>query len=152
MYCFWKKINDIIAWRKKNKYVFVVRIYALVYIYTIKVKIIKIFSHAKIRPTVHLTEVPLIRAKGLTKRVETHFLIEEKCFYRKLIVFTPTIFYTHLLYPCITFFWHTLYFSLYIPIICVIICFGRIIIDIIILQKEKKDAYIFGRKINDIAA
>ena len=63
MYCFWKKINDIIARRKKNKYVFVARTSALVYIYTIKVEIIKILSHAKIRPTIHLMKVPLNRKK-----------------------------------------------------------------------------------------
>jgi len=38
------------------------------------------------------------------------------------------------------------------PIICIIIYFGRIIIDTIVLWKENKMCIIFGRKINDIVA
>ena len=74
------------------------------------------------------------------KGVENHSLIEGKCFTEMLILFTPTISYTHLLYPRFTFLWHILYFPLHMhsPITHVIICFGRIIIDIIILWNEKR--------------
>ena len=98
-----------------------------------------------IRPTLSLTEAPLVRPKGLTKGRERLVF----CQY-----FSPVIFYTHILYPHITFLWHTLYFPLQMhsPIIRAIIYFGKIIIDIIVLWKEKKDMYYFGRKINNIFA
>ena len=82
------------------------------------------------------------------KGVENHSLIEGKCFTEMLILFTPTISYAHLLYPCFTFLWHILYFPLHMhsPITHVIICFGRIIIDIIILLRKRKTRIIFGRK------
>ena len=78
-------------------------------------------------------------------RVETHFLLEGNISTKMLIFFTPAIFYTHLSYQHITFLWHTLYFSLHMhsPIICIIIYFGKIIIDMSILWKEKKYMYYF---------
>ena len=108
-------------------------------------KQLKPFS--KIGPTVPLTEAPLVRLKGWTKgRVR---LVSSIFFTKILILFTPAIFYTHLLYPRITFLWHTLYFSLHMhsPIIRVIIYFERIIIDIIIYGRKRKMYIIFGRKI-----
>jgi len=64
-----------------------------------------------------------------------------------LILFTPTILYTHLLYPRITFLWHTLYFPFAhaLTIIRVIIYFGRKIIDIIIYGRKRK-TYYFWKK------
>ena len=72
-------------------------------------------------------------------------LIEGKYFHQN-----PNSFYTkhsstHLLYPHITFLWHTYYFSFHMhsPIICIIICSGRIIIDIIILWNDPQFTSVF---------
>ena len=69
-------------------------------IYNKKLKQLKSFL-TKIRPTVPLTEAPPVRPKGLTKgRGRLVFSI---FFTKILIIFTPVIFYTHLLYSRITF-------------------------------------------------
>ena len=74
-------------------------------------------------------------------------LIEGKCFHQN-----PNIFYTkhsstHLLYPHITFFvTHSTFLFMHSPIIRVIIYFGKIIINIIVLWKEKKDMYYFWKE------
>ena len=80
--------------------------------------------------------------------VVTYFLIEEKCFHQNSNSFYTKHSSTHLLYPYIIFLWHILYFLLHIhsPVIRVIICFERIIVDIIVLPKEKKDVYYFWKK------
>jgi len=71
----------------------------LYYLYK-KLKQLKSFL-TKIMPTVPLTEAPLVRPKGLTKgRGRLVFSI---FFTKILILFTPVIFYTHLLYSRITF-------------------------------------------------
>ena len=91
----------------------------------------------KIRPTVPLTEAPLVRPKGLTKGRER--LVLSMFSTKILLPFTPAIFYTHLLYPHIIFLAYK-YFSLHIhwPIIHVIFSFGRIIIDIIVYGSKRK--------------
>jgi len=92
----------------------------------------------KIRSTVPLTGGPLIRPKGLTKGWGR--LVSSMFSTKSLILFTPAISCTHLLYPCITFLWHTLYFPLHMhsPIIRLIICFRRIIIDIIVYRRKER--------------
>ena len=95
-----------------------------------------------------LTKVQLVRSRNLTKGGENPFSYRRKMkgggnpFSDKrnmLILFTPVIFYTHLLYLHIIFLAHT-YFSLHIywPIIHVIFSFGRIIIDIIVYGRKRK--------------
>ena len=64
----------------------------------------KIFL-TKIRPTVPLTEAPLVRLKRFDEREGR--LISLMFSNRILLLFTPAIFYTDLLYPYITFLWHT---------------------------------------------
>ena len=102
-----------------------------------KLKQLKTFL-IKIRPTVPLTGAPLIRPKGLTKGWGR--LVSSMFSTKSLILFTPAISYTHLLYPCITFLWHTLYFPLHMHslIIHLIICFRRIIIDIIVYRRKER--------------
>ena len=106
------------------------------YIYK-KLKQLKLFL-IKIMATLPLTEVPLVMPKNLTKRRGR--LISSIFSIKILILFTPAISYTHLLYPCITFLWHTLYFPLHMhsPIIRLIICFRRIIIDIIVYRRKER--------------
>ena len=70
----------------------------LYYLYK-KLKQLKSFL-TKIMPTVSLTEAPLVRPKGLTKGRRIGFI---NVFHQNSITFTPAIFYTHLMYPHITF-------------------------------------------------
>jgi len=71
--------------------------------------------------------------------METHFYKKENISNKKANTFHTINF----IYPP---FLPSYYFSLHVPIICVIICFERIIIDIIILSKEKKEVYYCLRK------
>ena len=97
----------------------------------------------KIKPTISLMEAPLVMPKGLTKGRER--LVSSMFSTKILILFALAISYTRLLYPCITFLWHTLYFPLHSPIIRIIICFRRIIIDIIVYGR-KKNVYYFWKE------
>ena len=112
-----------------------------------KLKQLKIFL-TKIRLTVPLTEAPLVRPKGLTKGRGR--LVSSIFSTKILLLFTTTFFYTHLLYSHITFILTHTYFSLHMhsPIIHVIICFRRLIIDIIVYGRNERHAlFLEGKQI-----
>ena len=83
------------------------------------------------------TGAPLVRPKGLTKWRGR--LISSMFSTKILLLFTPAISYTHLLYPHITFFsTHILFLHIHWPIIHIIFSFGRIIIGIIVYGRNRK--------------
>ena len=133
------------------------------YIYTMKIKIIEIFSHQDYAQ--YSSQRSHYQAKRLTKGVDTHFLIETKCFYWKANIFyTSNFLYPHLV-PAYYFSlahnllsfahvftynsrhylfwkdnnWHHCFMEGHI--IRIIILIGRIIIDIIILWNKKQVYY-----------
>jgi len=114
-------------------------------LYTIKVKTIETLSHQNYtHRTPHRD--PTFQTKGSTKKkYRLTKLIEEKYFHQN----HNTFYIKHLSTSCvrITFLWYTLYFLFHIQshIIHVVICFERILIDIIVLWK-KKACIIFGKK------
>ena len=110
------------------------------YIYK-KLKQLKLFL-IKIRPTLPLTEAPLVMPKNLTKMRGR--LISSIFSIKILILITPAISYTHLLYRVLLFFAHTLLsFAYAFTHIHVIIYFESIIIDIIIYGRKIKMCIIF---------
>ena len=90
-------------------YISIQIIYLYIYIYTIEVETIEIFSYKN--QTYHTPHGGLTsQAKRFDERGGDPYFDIRKMFLRTemLILFTPAIFYTHLLYPCITLLWHTL--------------------------------------------
>ena len=94
----------------------------------------------------------MVESKDLTKRSGDIFLIEKMFLPKNKYFLHQQFSMPNSCIRILLFFWHTLYFPLHMPIICIIIYFGRIIIDTIVLWKENKMCIIFGRKINDIVA
>ena len=81
------------------------------------------------------TNLPLPFVKPLRGTVDLILVRNVLNYFNFYSIDIENLLCTHLLYPLITFLWHTLYFSLHMhsPIFRVIILIGRIIIDIIIL-------------------
>ena len=106
---------------------------------------------SKIRPTVPLTETPLVRPKSLTKgrgRLVSSMFPPKSYYFLHHQFFIPSS-CTHILLFFsihIFFFAHTLtYNSRHF-------FFWRIIIDIIVFGRKRKTCIIFRRKINGIVA
>jgi len=97
------------------------------------------------RPTLPLTETPLVRPKGLMKEGEIGFVNifhqNSNTFYTRNILYPPLVpaYYFPLAHTLLSFehaFTHNSHHYL----------FGRVIIDIIVYGRKRKTCIIFGRK------